>query len=509
MVLKIISKKEPYVIINEVTIDTHSIVNIIKNNCKITPNLGYLKPENSHKNNQYKNHLNNISFDLFHETKDYIIIPYYFDLLGILNDNFYKTLYKQYNIEKSVFLNYIDSLPCFVNHSLSIRNNTVDPIINLRKGDQQHCFDICSNNILNCGTVNSNSISNGEIYSGIINLSTSSGKTVLSLAIIQKVKMKALILVNKMDLLYQWKDKIMSFLPSYSVGIIQGKIFDIENKDIVIGMVQTISSNSQIKLSSLSSFNIVFIDEVHSMPTKSFSKIFFKITAKYQFGLSATLNRADGLDKVFSGFLGPVIYTNINNNKKQQTEVLLYNSNIDCGEIGTIKLFGSEKPNMAMLINNISSSKDRNDKIIDIIIDIINKEGQSQRKILCMSDRISQLMYIQDSLLSKNIDVGLYIGSMKQHELQISRHKQIILATYQMVIQGFDEPSINTLLFLTPRSNIEQAIGRIYRKTHTEIDPCIIDIIDKNYSLFKNQAKKRKTLYSKKIDNVIFKTKSL
>lgn len=398
-------------------------------------------------------------------------------------------LYKYYKSKKIIipsFISIIDNLKnvnMIINTNLSpIISKTNENLIKLREGDQTDCFNhIITNNITN----------------GIINLTTSTGKTVLSLKLIQHLKLKTLILVNKSELLNQWIDKIKQFLPDYTYGIIQGKTFD-KNVDITIGMVQTLSMNDSITLSELKSYSITIIDEIHSIATKVFSKVFFKITSKYQFGLTATVNRNDNLDVVFKYFLGDIIYSNVDKNSalKQESIVKVFKLKIDIGEIKYIHFMGEKKINLSNLLNKVADSEERNDKIISIINQMI--KDNPERKILCMSDRINCLKYINSKLpISK-----LFIGKMTKDELLESRKAQVILATYSMVIQGFDQPDINTLLFITPRSNIEQAIGRIYRQTH-KITPNIIDIIDSDYPIFYAQYSKRLKIYKTKINNVI------
>ena len=53
---------------------------------------------------------------------------------------------------------------------------------------------------------------------------------------------------------------------------------------------------------------------------------------------------------------------------------------------------------------------------------------------------------------------------MKKEALQESNSKKIIIATYHIASEGYDNPDLDTLIFATPKSNIEQAIGRILRK---------------------------------------------
>ena len=63
-----------------------------------------------------------------------------------------------------------------------------------------------------------------------------------------------------------------------------------------------------------------------------------------------------------------------------------------------------------------------------------------------------------------NCSVGLYVGGMKQTDLDISATKRIIIATYDMAEEAFDCKSLNTLIFGTPHKNIKQAVGRILRE---------------------------------------------
>ena len=71
-----------------------------------------------------------------------------------------------------------------------------------------------------------------------------SGKTILALKIVEQIKKKTIIFVQKTFLKNQWIERIQQFLPNAKIGCIQGPIIDIDNKDIVIAMVQSISMKS-------------------------------------------------------------------------------------------------------------------------------------------------------------------------------------------------------------------------------------------------------------------------
>ena len=313
--------------------------------------------------------------------------------------------------------------------------------------------------------------------------------TVVALYIACALKSKTLVIVHKDFLVNQWKERIKEFTNA-SIGTLQGKTVDVENKDIVIGMLQSIS---QLKYSKeiLSQFKFVIYDECHHTSAETFSKALYSIKTTYQLGLSATPTRKDGLTKVYKWFLGEILYQVERQNTEtvKVTRYLCKSDSIyykDC--INVIK-----KPCIPSMINNVVKYEERNEFIIDIIKPLI-KEG---RDILILSERRGHLSQMKELLLQKlDIESGLYVGGMKSHDLDLSCEKQVILATYQMASEGFDCKKLNTLIMVTSKSDIVQSVGRILRKKHEKIIPLIIDFGDM-FSVFSNQAKKRLKFYEK------------
>ncbi len=324
-----------------------------------------------------------------------------------------------------------------------------------------------------------------DIGGGIINLSTGSGKTVLSLYTIAKYRLKTLIVVNTVELMEQWKESIKKFLGNVEVGVIRGNRFD-RNTPITIGMLQTISMRKEYTRTLFEDFSLCFIDECHHLSSEVFSEALFKCRAKYTFGLSATVERKDGLEFVFKYHLGDVIFSD-NSSIKQKSRVDKITFK---GKSSIPKYLFNGKPKISTMITNISEDEERNTLIENTL-----KELPDNRKVLVLSDRINQLKILHHRL-GKEIS-GLFIGKTSKEDKITSKTKKILLATYNIASEGFDHPELNTLVFATPRSNIVQAIGRIYRKKH-DVEPLIIDIID-NFSVFPYQFKKRMSIYSKHI----------
>ena len=141
---------------------------------------------------------------------------------------------------------------------------------------------------------------------GLLELHTGYGKTVCGLKIIAELGVKTIIIIHKEFLLRQWIERIEQFLPDAKVGRIQGSKIDVEDKDIVIGMLQSLSMKDY-DISLFNQFGLTIVDECHHIGAEVFSRALFKIVTKYTLGLSATMKRKDGLTKVIKMFLGEVV----------------------------------------------------------------------------------------------------------------------------------------------------------------------------------------------------------
>ena len=85
---------------------------------------------------------------------------------------------------------------------------------------------------------------------------------------------------------------------------------------------------------------------------------------------------------------------------------------------------------------------------------------------------------------------------MKNEVLQESNKKRIIIATYSIASEGYDNPELDTLVFASPKSKIEQACGRILRQENKN-EPEIIDFVD-SFSIFNNFYFSRLRFYKSK-----------
>ena len=334
-----------------------------------------------------------------------------------------------------------------------------------------------------------------KINGGILCLSCGAGKTAIALYIISKLKKKTLILVHKEFLVMQWKERIETFLPTAKIGLIQQNTIDIDDKDVVIGMLQSISQK-KYELTTFDSFGMTIIDECHRIPCKVFSKALFKINCKYMLGLSATPNRKDGLTKILKWHIGDILYADKKIGHKLDVKVERYILN-STNEAYLEEAFTYRgNANRSKMLNNITQYMNRTNMIIKCI-----EKYTKGRNILVLSSRLQHLKDIYN-IVNTKIKTGYYIGGMKQDKLKQTEVCDLILGSYPMAEEGMDIKTLDTIILASPKTDIEQAVGRILRKHHEHNNPLIIDFVD-NYSVFSNQSKKRLNYYRSKKYNII------
>lgn len=315
--------------------------------------------------------------------------------------------------------------------------------------------------------------------------------TAMGLYISSILKKKTIVVVHKTFLLNQWIERINEFLPNTRIGKIQGQIIDIENKDIVIAMLQSLSLK-EYPQNIFKSFGLTIVDECHHISSEVFSRSLLKLVTKYTLGLSATINRKDGLTNVFKMFLGEIAYSvkrETNNNVIVKGIEFL----VEDEEFNETSYDFRGNPAYSTMITKVCNFNIRTEFIIKVIIKELTEFPNQQMLVLGQNKSI--LNYLFKAIETRNISsVGYYIGGMKEEQLKQSENKKIIIATYAMAAEGLDIKSLSTLLLVTPRTDITQAVGRILRMPHER--PLIIDFID-SHDIFKRQWKKRLTFYKK------------
>jgi len=330
-----------------------------------------------------------------------------------------------------------------------------------------------------------------ETKGGLLEIDTGMGKTVMALNILSKINVKTIIIVHKEFLMNQWIERIEEFIPDARVGKIQGKIFDTENKDIVLAMLQTLCIKDYSP-SMFQCFGLTIIDEVHHMGAEVFSQAFGKVVTYYTLGLSATMDRKDGLSKVFKMYLGDVVHKEKRDTTSMDVLVNVIDYHNDAPEYNKVKLDMRGNVQYSSMITTLCSFQPRSNFIVSLIHVLLKTKTNEQIMVLAHNKNL--LTYIYDALKENEVSVGYYVGGMKEADLKISETKKVVIATYSMASEGLDIKTLTTLILATPKTDIVQSVGRILRQKHEQ--PLVVDIVD-SHDVFKKQFTQRRRFYNK------------
>lgn len=345
------------------------------------------------------------------------------------------------------------------------------------------------------------------------------GKTVCAIAMLAALGRTTLIVVPRSNLVEQWKERLLehSNLKASDIGTaISGKV-SYKGKKVVVGLVHSLALDRFGK-DFRRYFGAIFFDEVdRSVPPMTFAPVIGLFPAYYRIGISATMKRQDGLDKVFHKHMGgcTLVGTDVHRDKPK---VLIHSFTARSGFLPP----GVQKLNRrGMLISMLASNPARN----LVICDYAHLIFKSDRRCAILSDRIEQLHILRELLIGKfkvpRADIGFFtrrvvsgykgkkgnipvFKNLPQEERDRAAHVcKILLCTYGMFSIGSDVPDLAGLILATPQSMVEQSKGRIERSFEGKKHPVLVDIVDTRYKEAVRWGAKRLEQYRK--ENLLIK----
>jgi superfamily II DNA or RNA helicase len=310
--------------------------------------------------------------------------------------------------------------------------------------------------------------------STLIAARTGFGKSALAINIAVSIKLKTLIIVNRVVLTTQWKESILSFSPKSKVQILGSKKVSIDD-DVDFYIINAINIIKR-KQEEYSKIGTIICDEIHLILADKLSKCMTYLCPRYMIGLSATPYRNDGLDVLFDLYFGK---NKIVRKLYRKHDVYVVNTNIKPKVEKTI----DGKINWNSIIDSLSTNIDRN----KIILDLVNYFPS--KVLLIVTKRVEQAEYLYQKLKENGESVDYLIGSKQEFDNKC----RILIGTIQKVGVGFDFKQLDGLILaIDVESYFIQILGRIFRRRDNV--PFVFDLVDDN-PILKKHFETRKNIY--------------
>jgi len=329
---------------------------------------------------------------------------------------------------------------------------------------------------------------------GILQLEPGSGKTVVAIETIARLKQRTLIIAHKDKLLGNWKKEILQFtdLEESDIARLSSKSYekDLEKK-IILATPQTVryavANDKTDTINSLQSANIgiFFVDECHiGVGPEQFSRCSLVVNAKHTYGLSATPSRSDGNDDVLNYHLGEIKYFPPEDDELLVPKVYMIFEEFEVYSKHKKYIHYAKDINRARYLNQMIKSE----KYLDMVVKYINDAYVKDRTILVLGDRKNVLIELAKRCMATKQEVGIFIPSATAKEKsEVSDttdldesflKKKVVFSTYGAARDGNNRKDLDTLIMSTSNSNVQQSAGRILRPKPGKKQTIVIDFVD-------------------------------
>lgn len=325
---------------------------------------------------------------------------------------------------------------------------------------------------------------------GVVRCGTGFGKTVVALAVSQRLGLKSLFVVPKSHLADQLVAEAGKFL-GVEARVLGRKVrrgdAGEEGGPIDVATIQWLQRNPEWAREHRDDYGLLIADECHQLVPEKSRRVIQAFNPKHLYGLTATPRRSDGQGGAISLMFGEVLADRDLPRASPTVKVVSYSGHIPMGEYGDIVEFQVGDP-------------DRN----RLVASVVEREILAGRKVLVLTKRVAHYEAIRSML--PDYDAIVSVSSVDPNRQALmsglrsgERIFDCLLGTFSLLGTGIDLPTLDTLVIAGDlKSDVlaEQACGRILRLFEGKKDPVIMDVADVGNPILRNQARERKKFYA-------------
>ena len=327
---------------------------------------------------------------------------------------------------------------------------------------------------------------------GVLEAGTGSGKTVMALWLIAHRRQPTLILVHSKELMHQWQERIHQFL-----GIEAGQAGDgtLDLRPVTVAIVNT----AKKQLPTLADqFGQLVVDECHRVPASLFTEVVSAFDSRYMLGLSATaFRREDGMTQLIYTYMGERVHAV--DGRMLAASGAVVRPELLQRPTEFHHAFAGEYP---QLIKALAGDDRRNRQIVAETSALI-RQGHLGT-LLMVSDRVAHCQTLAQLLADQGIIAQVLTGQATADqrtrivEAVRAGGGAVLIATLQLIGEGFDCPGLTTLVLATPikfEGRLLQVVGRIMRPAVGK-RARVIDYIDVQVPVLRRSAAARRKIFA-------------
>ncbi|WP_366557061.1 DEAD/DEAH box helicase family protein [Desulfosporosinus sp. BICA1-9] len=355
---------------------------------------------------------------------------------------------------------------------------------------------------------------------GVLSGTTAFGKTVVAIKLIAERKVNTLIIVDKVNLVTQWKKRLTEFL---TINETLPDVIDVKTKGrkkvnstigqlgagkdslsgiIDIAVMQSLNRMGEVK-DCVKNYGMIIVDECHHLSAISFENVLKSSNAKYVYGLTATPTRKDGHQPIIFMQCGSIRFKD--DAKKQAEKRPFEHYVIPRFTSLRVPLDKNEKDvSIQELYSDIVVNEFRNQLIIDDIV----RSFESGRNCLVLTERTAHVELLSNKLRERIPEVisltgGMGVKRTREIMTRISETPDdkplTLVATGKYIGEGFDEPRLDTLFLVIPiswKGTLQQYAGRLHRLFANKKEVQIYDYVDIHVRMLERMYHKRLNGYA-------------
>jgi DNA repair protein RadD len=302
-----------------------------------------------------------------------------------------------------------------------------------------------------------------------------SGKTVIASAIIRRAKDKhVLFLAHRRELIHQAANKLADF--GVNAGIVLAGVEMNQMAGVQVGSIQTVFRRCLRGSTALPPADLIFVDEAHHTPARSYREILAANPDACIIGLTATPCRTDG-----HGLGGDLFDAIV---ECPQVEQL-----IQMGFLARTRVFAPSTPDLKGVRTQAgdyvtSQLADRVDrpKLVGDIVSSWHRLGEG-RQTLVYGTNVDHSIHLRDEFEKSGVKAAHIDGKTDKTERDeiIARYASgdiTVVTNCQIFCEGYDAPETGCIVLARPTKSaglFRQMVGRGQRPAPGKADCIVLD----------------------------------